>query len=124
MVEVRVGRLFAGCTIYCYKVSSEAAPFADNTPIAVATKVPLGERPKRSRHPILTNNLWALAVCCLGESPRRRPDITAVIDCLRGDSARKQHHVGVADMLHADDMDLGSTLECLPLHRASFFISP
>ena len=65
-----------------------------------------------------------MTVRCLEESPRRRPDITEVVACLRRDSDREQHHVGVADMLHADDMDLGSTLECLPLHRVSPLIPP
>jgi len=77
----------------------------------------LGERPGRPRNPIFTNGLWLLALRCLEENPRRRPEIPEVIACLRRALVRRKRHTSVAGVVKGHDTTLESTRERLSLYR-------
>jgi len=83
-----------------YKVFTGKVPFYNSiVPAAVVVDVLSGNRPNRPTDPSLNDDLWDLAKQCWEHDPRRRPEISEVVQRLRTLSAH-------AEMV---DSTLGST---------------
>lgn len=101
MIEVRATTSYPSAMSFIdEKVFSGVAPFADSTPTSAVVKVLSGERPERPKDPVVTDKLWALIQLCWERTPRRRPEITDVVSCLRGAMAtrnNRQTNIGDAN---------------------------
>jgi len=73
-----------------YKVFAGKVPFHNSIPATVVVDVLSGNRPDRPTDPGLNDDLWDLTVYCWDHDPRRRPDISEVVQHLRTLSARAE----------------------------------
>jgi len=77
-----------GASAYCHfmrmQVFTGAYPFSNLGSFATALAIVEGKRPQRPTHPSFTEELWALVQCCWDQDPRLRPEVSEVLNDLRG----------------------------------------
>ena len=95
MIEVRHSRCTACRTFTNYsstsmKVFTGAVPFRDSSTHAAIFAILQGERPSRPTHPSFTEDLWTLTQHCWDQDPHSRPEVSEVVEVLRGSSVSPQ----------------------------------
>jgi len=81
-----VAQLFANLLFILTQAFTGEVPFHDYLPAAAASAILDGKRPARPTHPSLTNKLWALMERCWNQDPLLRPEMSEVLETLRGSS--------------------------------------
>ena len=89
MIEVRY-RLsttciaLANCCFVSIQVFTGAIPFSDQPSAMAMLNMMQGRRPSQPTHPTFTAELWMLMERCWNQSPQLRPEVSEVLNALRG----------------------------------------
>ena len=66
------------------QVFTGAVPFGRISALMVVFNIMEGVRPPRPTHPKFTNGLWILMQRCWNRDPSLRPEVSLILDTLRG----------------------------------------
>jgi len=99
MVEVRrrpdsTRRSFSNGRFVSIQVFTGAVPFGANKPSMAGLAIMQGDRPPRPVHPMCSDKLWKIMQRCWNQEPHLRPEVSEVLNVLRGLSRSPPAPVG------------------------------